>query len=87
MAAVDWYDYQDARLWEVHLRYGRDGDPSFDTLLTALVLKADPKNLAAIEAAFPAKVACLRARWAAPGGILSEDPASARREVFGEAAS
>jgi hypothetical protein len=78
---IDWFDYQDARLWMVELRYGRANDPSFDTLLTALVLKADPSNLARLEAAFPEKVACIREREAAPAGILTDDPPGVRREV------
>jgi len=83
MATIDWFDYQDARLWEVRLRYGRDGDPSFDTLLVALINKADDQNLRRIRAGFPAEVAEVQQRNGLPGGLLPSDPDVARDEVYG----
>lgn len=84
--AIDWFEFQDGRA----IRDGRDerfasrkGDPSFDALLTALALKADPANLARLESAFPEKVATIRARHNAMGGLLPGDPDEAQDYAAG----
>jgi len=67
------YQYQQAEAIQ------RDFDPSVDTLIMAAVKKADPVNLAALEAGWPEIVAEWRYRyWSGQGLIPGEagyDPA------------
>jgi hypothetical protein len=87
MPLIDWHDYTDAVLGTFKPRYGAPNDPAFDTLLTAIVRKADDENLAALESAFPEKVAEIRARYNATGGLLPDDSLAAYVEVYGEGAT
>ena len=49
-------------------------DPDFDTLLYALMLKADTDHLITLQRAFPEEWSELQKRWNAPrGGHLPED--------------
>ncbi len=48
----------------------QDFDPSVDTLIMAAVLKADPINLAKLEAAWPDIVADYRYRFNSGQGLL-----------------
>jgi hypothetical protein len=59
-------------------------DPPFYALIFAAVRKADTHNLAKLRAGWPAVVAEFEARYNAPGGILSNDPVSARAAGSGE---
>lgn len=62
-------------------------DPSFYGLVMAAMRKADTTNTAILRHAFPAVWDDLQARHAAPGGVLSTDPAGVRQRILGELAS
>lgn len=61
------YDYEASRQLAVN-------NVPFYALIMAAMRKADTYNLAALQRAFPATYAELKARFNAPGGILPTDP-------------
>lgn len=48
-------------------------DLPFHSLLSALLLKADPGNFKALERAFPEQVQALRERMHSPNGVIEGD--------------
>lgn len=60
------YDYRES------IRIGI-GDPGFCSLIMAAMRKADSDNIERLKAAFPEVWKELKARYNAPGGIVSGD--------------
>lgn len=60
-----------------------DGDPSFYSLLFALLRKADSANYGRLVEAFPQAAAEFQARYNAPGGALPGEEAEFQRYLDG----
>lgn len=58
-------------------------DHGFRVLLGALMLKADTANTHRIIEAWPVEWAEFKARYDAPGGVLSTDPQALRDKILG----